>query len=173
MRLIVVAYFTKHRPVFQVDIPIDYFKSYFTPSCIPEEHHKQWYDGIRMHIWERITFEDQLPPSLDALKLYWLRSIWVIDYWRQAHLNKLTLLPIEWFGWEVHDGKVHIEWDSTENILKTQSSVAFLMHGCGCKKGCHTCRCKWFKVGRICGPGCQCSSQCQNKKNPAEDMIVY
>ena len=88
VRLIGVAYFTRHRTAFQVETPIGYFKSYFTP---PEEHHKQWYDSIRMIIWERITFEDQLPPSLDALKLHWLRSIWVIHYWRQAHLIKLTL----------------------------------------------------------------------------------
>ena len=62
VRLIGVAYFSKHRPVFQVDTPIGYFKSYFTPSCTPEKHHNQWYDGIGMHIWERITFEDKLPP---------------------------------------------------------------------------------------------------------------
>ena len=77
VRLIGVAYFTKHRPVFQVDTPIGYFKSYFTPSFTPEKHHNQWYDGIGMHIWERITFEDKLPPSLDAIKLHWLCSIYL------------------------------------------------------------------------------------------------
>ena len=34
VKLIGVANFTKHHPVFHLDTTIDYFKSYFTPSCL-------------------------------------------------------------------------------------------------------------------------------------------
>ena len=163
-RLVGVTYFTKHLPAFQAATPISYFESYYTPNINAEEHHMQWYNGIREKIWERITFEDQLPPRWDALKLHWLRCLWVIDYWRQSHLNTITLLPIEWFGWVTESGSVQVDWDSPENLQKTRESVAFLTHGCGCKTGCATARCKCVKLGQLCGPGCNCSrgTECQN-----------
>ena len=136
-----------------------------------EEHHKKWYEGLRESIWERITFEDQLPPSLDALKLHWLRCLWVIDYWRQAHHNNITLLPMEWFGWVTGSSTVQVEWDSPENMHKTRQTVAFLTHGCACKTGCSTTICKCVKSGQLCGPGCTCarSTECQNKRVTEED----
>lgn len=39
--------------------------------------------------------------------------------------------------------------------------VQFVLHGCKCKSGCTTRRCKCKKEGRTCGPGCQCIS-CKN-----------
>ena len=140
------------------------------PSITAEEHHKLWYMGIRSKIWERITFEDQLPPNMDALKLHWLRTLWVIDYWRQAHLNTLVLLPMEWFGWSIEGSDIHVEWDSPQNLQQTRNSVAFLTHGCACKTGCSTGKCKCVKTRRLCGPGCACSkgSECQNKGDSHE-----
>ena len=66
---------------------------------------------------------DQLPPSLDALTLHWLHSVWMIDYWRQANLNHITLLPMEWFGWVTENGMVKVEWDAQENLESQHSSL--------------------------------------------------
>ena len=58
-------------------------------------------------------------------------------------------LPIQYFGWQIHNDKITVDWDSPENILKIKKSVAFLTHGCccktGCKTGCSTKRCKCVK----------------------------
>ena len=151
LRLVGTTYFTKHMIAFQTETPVSFFQSYHSldqPDQTTEQQHMQWYEGIRDKIWERITFEDQLPPSWDALKLHWLRCLWVIDYWRQSHLNNMTLLPMDWFGWKTESGTVQVEWDSPENLRKTRESVAFLTHGCGCKTGCATARCKCVKSGQ-------------------------
>ena len=125
----------------------------------------KWYYAIRTKVWERISFEDQLPPSAEALELHWLRTIWVVDYWSQACHSSITLLPLDCFGWQINGSKVVVEWDSPDNIQQVRNRVAFLTHGCGCKTGCATARCKCVKTGRQCGPGCGCSphSECQNR----------
>ena len=76
----------------------------------------------------------------------------------------MTLLAMGWFGWKIEDGTVQVEWDSPENVKKTRESVAFLTHGCGCKTGCATARCKFVKSGQLCGPRCTCTrtTECQN-----------
>ena len=43
---------------------------FYAPGANSEEHHMQWYNGIRSCIWERITFEEHLPPSFEALNLH-------------------------------------------------------------------------------------------------------
>ena len=43
-----------------------------------------FYNHIREQIWSRITFEDEMSPSIEA---YWLRSIWTLDYWEQSEHN--------------------------------------------------------------------------------------
>ena len=84
----------------------------------------------------------------------------------------MTLLPMDWFGWVITSGQLQIEWDSPENIQRTRNSVAFLTHGCGCKTGCRTCRCKCVKAGQHCGPGCGCSrTECQNKATSSEGIV--
>ena len=104
---------------------------------------------------------DHLPPSLDALQLHWLRTTWVVDYWDQATKTNINLLPLDGFGWKINDSKISIEWDSPENIQQVRNRVAFLTHGCKCKTGCITKRCKCFSAERPCGPGCG-YSQCKN-----------
>ena len=61
--------------------------------------------GTMGKIWERIVYEDHLPPTVDALRLHWLRTTWVIDYWRQSTKNTIDLLPVEEYGWKV-DGSI-------------------------------------------------------------------
>ena len=113
-------------------------------------------------VWPRIAFEDQLPPSIDALQLHWLRTLWVADYWSQATRTNIYLLPLDSFGWMVNGNVISVEWDSPENIRQVKNRAAFLTHGCNCKTGCTTLRCKCVKSGRQCGPGCGCC-QCQNQ----------
>ena len=72
----------------------------------------------------------------------------------------------DWFGWVIGRGSVlRVKWDSQENLEHIRNSVAFLIHGCGCKTGCRTARCKCVKAGRLCGPGRACNKgvECQNK----------
>ena len=47
IRLVGATYFTKHMPAFQKEIPTSHFESFYTIGVDPEEHHKQWYCGIR------------------------------------------------------------------------------------------------------------------------------
>lgn len=135
VRLVGVAYFMKNKRAFSFSSPASYFDSFKKDGQDIEEQHTDWYQSIREKIWERVCFEDNLPPSTEALKLHWLRSIWVINYWRQACERKTTLLPTEKFGWRTESGSIQIEWDSQENLQRVRNNVAFLTKGCGCKKG--------------------------------------
>ena len=140
--------------------PVAHF-NLFTNGDSPKKQHTEWYCEIRSKVWERISFEDQLPPSIEALELHWLRTLWVSDYWQQACQNTMSLLPLQWFGWNTDGETVTVEWESEENKVKIRTRVAFLTHGCGCKTGCTTKRCKCKKEGHLCGPGCVCT-HCQN-----------
>ena len=170
LRLVGVAYMTKHAGAFPDVTPTNFFDSFHTSGSDARQQHNNWYEKIRARIWERITFEDQLPPNTDALQLHWLRSIWVIDYWRQANSNPMLLLPIEYFGWKHEDDHLYIVWDAPQNLQMIHNCVAFLTHGCGCMTGCSTARCKCVKAGQPCGPGCICyrASECQNKGSTSE-----
>ena len=53
-----------------------------------------------------------MPPTVDALRLHWLRTTWVIDYWRQSTKNTIDLLPVEEYGWKV-DGSIASKWNGT------------------------------------------------------------
>ena len=119
------------------------------------------------YIWERISFEDQLPPSVEGLEWHWLRTIWVVDCWSQASQSTVTLLPLDCFGWKVNGNKVSVEWDSPDNIQQVRNRVAFLTHRSGCKTGCATARCKCVKAGHQWGAGCGCNhhSECKNRNS--------
>ena len=168
LRLIGVAYFQKNRGAFEDDNPISLFNSVIEPSI--QEKHQKWYNEIRSKVWPRISFEDSLPPSHDALQLHWLRTTWVVDYWSQATRTTMILLPLDAFGWNTQGTKLSVEWDSPDNIERVKNRVAFLLHGCKCRTGCTTLRCKCLKVGRQCGPGCACL-QCQNRLKDREGIL--
>ncbi len=76
--------------------------------------------SIRSKVWERVIFEDNLPPTIEALELHWLRTIWVIDYWRQSTANKMDPLPPEWFGWKLKTQQFKLNGiqKKTWNVLK-------------------------------------------------------
>ena len=54
-----------------------------------------------------------------------------------------------------------------KNIEQVWNRVEFLTHGCSCKTGCMTRRCKCVKAVQQCGPGCSYShhSVGQNSNN--------
>lgn len=169
LRLVGVAYFQKNRGAFEDDNPISFFNSITDPSL--QEKHLKWYNEIRAKVWPRISFEDSLPPSHEALELHWLRTTWVVDYWSQATRTNMILLPLDGFGWKTQGTTISVEWDSPDNIEKVRNRVAFLLHGCKCKTGCATLRCKCLKACRPCGPGCGCL-QCQNREGNSIPIII-
>ena len=120
-------------------------------SCSdPVSQHKQWLNYIRSTVWENIEFEDELPPSWEALRRHWLHSCWVSHFWQQAGNNVYHLLDVNEIGWKVVDGYLEIEWDDPNNFEQVKERVRLLLRGCGCKKGCNNRRCSCFKAGGKC-----------------------
>lgn len=168
IRLVGCAYFKKHTNAFYGHTPSTLFHSIATAnSPLIEQHHK-WLNHLRQTIWDRISFESETIPSLDALQFHWLRSCWVVHTWRQAQSNRVVLAPLHGNGWVREEGKLNIVWDTMENRRKVKQKVQLLMKGCGCKSGCRSNRCGCRKNGSACGPGCHCVN-CMNIENVVED----
>ena len=148
IRLVGTMYFKKHISSYKYDCPRALFKSF--SSSDPISQHKQWLDCIRSTVWENIEFEDELPPSWEALRRHWLRSCWVSHFWSQACSNTYRLLDVNEFGWRVVEGCLEIDWDDPSNTEQVKESVRLLLRGCKCKKGCNN-RCSCFKSGVKCG----------------------
>ena len=135
LRIIVILYFQKHRSCFSnYNSPIAHFNSHKSTCNTIKQQHLNWIDSLRKGIWDHITFEDQLIPSNEALYGHFLRSSWVIDYWRKAMQNNMSLLPVTSFGWKDKEGTLSIQWDSEQNIQKVKERVIFLLRGCKCIK---------------------------------------
>ena len=94
IRLIGVIYFVKNCRAFQDYSPENLYHSLAEPNKETSDQHQDWYNTIRGKTWERIQFEHELPPSIDALEYHWACTIWVIDYWSQSCSEKITPLPI-------------------------------------------------------------------------------
>ena len=106
--------------------------------------------------------EFDLPPLSSALRLYWLRSIWVLNMWAQASCDKIVILPPTQYGWiQEGDGSYSIQYDTDEHILIIRQRVSKFTRGCKCKGGCKTKICGCIKNGQQCGPGCRCLN-CEN-----------
>ena len=86
----------------------------------------------------------------------------------------MSLLPLEEFGWNNDGGKLTVKWESDQNIQSVRSRVAFLTHGCNCKTGCGTKRCKCVKAEHPCGPGCSCTKhkECQNVPTTCKHVML-
>ena len=162
IRLVASAYIVKHKQAFAGTTPTGLYLSFESESIM--ERHRSFYNHVKEQVWTRVTFEDDLPPSIEALERHWLRSIWVLHYWEQSCNNNVTLLPIDYFGWTVTEEKLMVDWDSDDNIMAIRKRVSFLTKGCGCKTGCSTKKCKCLKNDMPCGPGCSCQT-CENPKN--------
>ena len=129
----------------------------------PVQQHKRIIEVIRESVWSRIEFEDELPPSFDALWCHWQRTCWVSNMWNQAASNHMRLLDLTQYGWKIVDGKLECDWDSIENREAVKHQLGLLFRGCSCSSvtACSTRQCSCVKEGNKCGPGCRCKN-CSN-----------
>ena len=139
VRLIGTVYFKKYLSTFKYDCPRALLNSF--PCSDPIFQHKQWLDCT---VWENIKFEDELPPSWEALWRHWLHSCWVSHFWSQTCNSAYHLLDANDFGWKVVEGSLEIDWDDPSNTEQVKESVRLLLRGCKCKKGCNNRRCSWM-----------------------------
>ena len=160
IRLVGTAYFKKHISAFKYETSRALMNS--VQETTVKLAHQRWLDHIRDTVWEHVEFEDELPPSWEALWRHWLRSCWVSNLWGQASQNHYRFLPLNDFGWKVNGDNLEIDWEDAQNILNVQNRVKLLLKGCSCKKNsCTNRRCGCVRDGRTCGPGCNCSN-CEN-----------
>ena len=165
MRLTGCAYFNKHHSAFGgVQTPSSLYYSLGQSGISQYDQHCKWLSTIRDAVWQRIYFEDELIPTVDALQRHYKRAMWVINYWSQSTNNIMDFPHLEQYGYVQTGESIMPEWDSEENIQCVKERVNFLLKGCCCKKSkCQTKQCKCLKAGRLCGPGCQCVN-CNNKE---------
>ena len=164
LRLVGSAYFRKHKSVFlpSFPTPITLFNSFSDTSINSLAHHSNWLDKIRERVWSKIKYEEEMVPSISALKRHWKRSRYVVGIWKQATNNIMTYPPLEENGWRLsEDNALMINWDSSEHMSLVRDRVALIRKGCGCRTGCKTNRCKCKKNDVCCGPGCTCDN-CSN-----------
>ena len=126
------------------------------PETDIETQHRKWLEDIRQNIWDRIMFEAEMIPSIEALWRHWKHSCWVLDMWRQADRNTMQLADLASWGWKVNNDVLYIDWDSDENQSLVRERVQLLTKGCKCKTGCATGRCGCRRKGNHCSEGCAC-----------------
>ena len=122
------------------------------------EQHKKCLKLLRETGRSRIQFEDELPPSWDALWQHWLRTCWGSNMWSQAAHNQMTPLDLSQYGWNIVDYQLECDWDSDENRDAVGEWVELLFRGCSCPSvtACSTRQCGCVKKNVKCGPGCRC-----------------
>lgn len=179
VRLVGSVYFKKHVSSFVHETPIVLYTSLVDPALSDYEIHAKYLQNIRDMIWDKIQFEDELPPSMDALWRHWQRTCWVSQMWGEATKNKTTLPDVNDFGWKMSEGRLQYDWESDENRIAVQERVGFLLRGCSCSSStaCSSRRCSCVKKGRLCRAGCNCRN-CKNtapscpQSHPEQHSIV-
>lgn len=104
-------------------------------------------------------------PTAEALRLHWLRCLWVLGLWNSSTINEVELpgkhrvnhlvpfyvyMNISYttaltdYGWLKNGDKLEVQWDTPENVALAKQKVDYMLHGCECKTGCHSrhCGCK-------------------------------
>jgi hypothetical protein len=168
LRLIGTIYYKKYASGFEATSPAHLFNQ-TDPAKSEEERHYQWIETIRQGIWDRITYETDMIPSISALWRHWQRTCWVMGYWNQAAKNVMTMEDLHNNGWKYDGAELVVEWDSEENSRDVRERVDLLTKGCKCRTGCTTLRCSCRKSGGTCSVGCECIN-CKNldKRNEKE-----
>ena len=166
LRLVGCEYFSKSEFEFK-----DMCKNMMTPENVFRyiakdhktdlENHTYFIQAIRDALFKRCAEEQNLP-TVDALRLHWLRSCWVCKVYAQADKKSTVYPSLTEFGWVFQDNKLKIVWDTPENIQAIESKIKLWTEGCGCKTGCTTNRCKCKSKDVSCSPGCKCGSSCKN-----------
>ena len=162
LRLVGTSYFLKHRASYKgTKSPVQLYNSCQATTKL--DKHIEWLNKIREHVWVHTHNEKYLLPSHTALKLQWLRAVWVIHMWSQAGTKQtITLLKPEEYGWKKIGDTYQFNWDTDENIMAIQNRVRKLTKGCACKRNmCTSKQCGCKQKGLTCGPGCQCIN-CKN-----------
>ncbi len=161
LRLVGTIYYKKHATGFETPSPATHFSKFFDPSSTASQQHSTWLEDIRQTIWDRVTYETDMIPSMDALWRHWKRSVWVIHMWHQAESHVMKVKSILEYGWKANDDTLAIEWDSSDNIQAIQRRVKRLTKGCKCTTGCSNARCGCKKKNQQCSEGCSCTN-CAN-----------
>ena len=79
-------------------------------SKTPLEVHTEWLEDIRESVWDRISYENEMPLSIDALFRHWKRACWITDLWGQADKNVMILEELTSYGWKQStDGAIAID----------------------------------------------------------------
>ena len=115
LRLVGTTYFIKYRSTYrETKSPVTLFNSCIGMSI--EDQHIKWLDKICTHVWDEVQNEFDLLSSPSALKLHWLRTVWVLNMWAQASSDKITILPPTQYGWiqEVDNGGYSIQYNTDE-----------------------------------------------------------
>lgn len=63
--------------------PKQLYQSVNEAASLLQQHH-QWLNIIRDNSWEKVTSEEEVMPSNDALEFHWQRCCWVSNLWGQA-----------------------------------------------------------------------------------------
>ena len=169
LRLIGTVYYKKHASGFDTPSHATHYLRFTDPTLSIKQCHFNWLADIRDNIWNRIRFENQMIPSTDALYFHWQRACLVMNMWGQSDKNRMTLLPLQQFGWRIDNEELTIVWDTEENIKAIHDRVDVLLKGCKCTTGCSTGRCSCKRKSSTCMEGCQCIN-CNNLqvKTPQE-----
>ena len=107
-------------------------------------------------MWARISFEDEIVPTIKALWRHWKRSCWVLDMCRQADQNTMTVAQLTDFGWNITDSVLTVDWDSDDHQEAVKERVLLLMKGCKCNTGRMTGKSGCKKKKQNCSEGCSC-----------------
>ena len=126
-----------------------------------------WLEKIRQMVRKEpgCETEDYWLPSDDALKLHWKRC-YILQMWKQADQNTITLPDITEWGWSVVENELVVKWDSQSNLKRIDKYRKLWINGCKCKslnKPCSNRNCGCQKNLKSCGPACKCSNKCCNK----------
>ncbi len=154
VRLIGTIYFKKHATGFDTPSSVTHFRKFSDQNSL--QQHTAWLEDIRQNIWDRISFESDMIPSIDALWRHWSRTCWVLHMWHQADQNTMRLEPIAEYGWTIEGSTLAIDWDSSSNVEAIKQRVMVLTRGCKYKTGCSTARCGCKKKAMQCLEGCLC-----------------
>ena len=126
-RIVAAAYFKKYRSAFEHQSQESLFKT-FADVGTSHTQHVHFLKSIRDTIWARVPFEDELAPSSGALKLHWLRSVWVIRMWSQADLKRGEIGDVACSRWKVEIGQFKVVWEIPDHIASIAERVALLGH---------------------------------------------
>ena len=116
------------------DTPRVLYSSLADPALSHYDMHKRFLQTIRDMVWDKIQFEDELPPSMDALWRHWLRTCWVSHMWSQAADNHMIIPDVSDFGWMGHCSMIgnhtRTEWQSNREWASYSEGVhaAVLQH---------------------------------------------